>query len=282
MARLNKRQEAQALALRGHTAEALDAFVALKNQGQVIASASIAEIAAFRGDWRTVLSSAESIFASPQSVEAGNVYTDLIGLAARAAASLADWQAGEDLASMALEKVSAIPDFDVFVLAAQRLLHFVERKGQGSELGDGLYFSLGPPSEPADERRGQFEQAIGDLVGSKKKRLSASPDTLEDLYALAGTYRFGEGAVQVFDRAHGELPRIFDSVSFAAAALARAGRREEAWQAIQTRLASWWPVVLSQVAPVQLLIDEALWALLTPERCKEVLDCPRGREATKK
>jgi hypothetical protein len=282
MAKLTKRQEAQALALRGETDAALVAFLDLKKQGNAVASASLAELTAFRGDWGDVLADVEVIFASPTSVEALNVYTDMVGLAAQSIAALQKWEEGEGLASMALEKVSTIPDYGVHVIAVQRLLEFIERKGEGSFFGDRAYFAIGQPSESLEERKRRFDVAVAKAAESLKKRSRPTADDVEHLYALAVAYRYYEGAVQVFDREQGALPRIFSKVSFLASALARAGRHAEAWDAIRTQLPAWWPVTVSQVAPVELLVDEALRAIMTRERCEELLRCPRGPGAQRK
>jgi hypothetical protein len=52
--------------------------------------------------------------------------------------------------------------------------------------------------------------------------------------------------------------------------------------AIACNLIHWWPVGHAQVAPVILLIDENLFTMMTPERCRLVLSTPRGPERAKK
>ncbi len=88
MAKLTKRQEAQVLALRGETDAALAAFLDLKKQGnrrrERVARGAPPRL---RGDWYDVLTNVEAVLASPTCVDALNVYTDMVGLAARAIAS---------------------------------------------------------------------------------------------------------------------------------------------------------------------------------------------------
>ncbi len=95
---------------------------------------------------------------------------------------------------------------------------------------------------------------------------------------MARVFRYYPGAVALYDEDN-DLPDIFENVTFVASALAHCGRQKEAWQVIKSRLNCWWPVEDSQIAPVELLIDEGIKPLMSPNRCQEVLQTPRGPEA---
>lgn len=273
MAKLSKQEQAQELALRGETDAALAAFADLKKSGHHGASASLAVIAAFRAQWSDMLPHVETVFKSPGSVDTLNVYTDMVLLAARAGTSLGKWAELRELAKMALKKLSEVEDNEVHVDAVRRLGKFAARKGEGA------HFALEEPDDTLAQRKARFEGALAKLARAPKKRFKTPADRLDHLFGLASVLSYHEGALQVFDQ-EGALPNIFDNVAFAASALARAGRADEAWNAIRTRLPLWWPVEATQIAPVVLLADEALSTLMTPERCEEVLRCPRGPGAS--
>lgn len=47
---------------------------------------------------------------------------------------------------------------------------------------------------------------------------------------------------------------------------------------ISARVADWYPVSVSQIAPVVLVTDPALVSVVSAERCAEVLRTPRAGE----
>lgn len=273
MAKLTKQEEAQMLALRGDPDAALAKLTELKSQGDDGASASIAVIAGFRAQWGEVLAHAEAVFASPTCVDTLNVYTETVQLAALAAASLGQWAELQNLAKIALKKLSKVEDNDAHVDAVKRLGKFAARKGEGAP------FTLEEPDGSLSHRKTRFDTAMAKLASDSKKRFKTPSDRLDHVYGVASVLAYHDGAVQLFDRERA-LPDIFDNVAFAAAALVRAGRTDEAWNAVRTKLPLWWPVEAIQIAPVVLLADAALSKLMTAQRCEEVLRSPRGPGAT--
>lgn len=269
MAKLTNQEQAQALALRGDLDAALAALVGLKGGGNYGASASLAEIAAFHAQWSEVLSQVESVFASPSCVDTLNVYTDMVQLAARAGAALGKWAELQDLAKMALKQLSKVGDNEAHVDSVRRLAKFAARKREEPR------FTLEDSDNTLAQRKARFDGAMAKLASDSTKRFRTSAARLDHLFGLACVLGYHEGAVQVFDLER-ELPDIFDNVAFTASALVGAGRADEAWNAIRTRLPLWWPVEATQIAPVVLVADEALSTLMTPERCMEILRCPRG------
>lgn len=269
MAKLTRQEQAQALALRGDTDAAVAALQDLKRGGGDAASASLAVIAAFRYQWSDVLSHAEVIFGAPSCIDTLNVYTDMVQLTARAAASLGNWSDVQDFAKTALKKLKGIEDNEAHAEAVRRLARLAARKGEGAR------FTLEDADATLAKRQARFDAALVKLAKEPKKRFKTSADRLDHLFGLACVLDYHGGAVQVFDEERA-LPNIFDNVAFAASALARVGRTDEAWNAVHTKLPSWWPVEATQIAPVVLLADWALSEVMTPERCELVLRCPRG------
>ncbi len=265
MAKLNQKQKAQMLALRGEIDAALTEFSDLRSQGDVGASASLAEIAAYQGRWRDVVTSADIVFGSPGSVKTLNVYTDLVALVARAGTELGNWEEIRRQGKLALAQLTK-KEQDIECRAAiQNLLKFASQRGE-----EPLY----TPGTIEEQRRVEFEAAI-EKMNKTKKKFKTPADRLDHLFGLANVYEYHPGAVLLYDQEK-ELPDIFDNVAFVASALARANRLEEAWAAIHAKLHHFWPVEESQVAPVVLLVDEGLRQVMTPSRCAIVLRTPRG------
>lgn len=268
MAKLNPGEQAQRLALQGDIEAALVELEALRRKGDVGASASLAEIAAYQGRWQDVLRHAETVVASPASLDTFNVYVETLALVARASAELSAWADAQRLAKLALSKLPKKGDDETSADAARCLAAFAKNKGKGPAPG------VDEPEDSMDRRKAKFDAAVAKMTATKKKFLTPA-DRLDHLYGLASVYGFHPGAVLVYDREK-VLPDIFDNVAFAASALARGGRGDEAWQAIRAKVGEWWPVERTQIAPVILLADPALAEVMTPARCAEILRTPRG------
>jgi hypothetical protein len=271
MAKLNQKEIAQKTALEGDAVAAEAAFKALVAAGDVGANAALAEFAAYRGAWAEVLDLVEPLFAAPTTIYTQNVYQDMVSLTARAGQEMKAWPRVRNLAKLALSKLSAKTG-EARIAAIRELDDFAQRAGKGSYLPAGI---------PEAERKKRFDDAVAQMVKSKEKRFRKPAERTNHLFALARATEYYAGAVSVFDQEK-SLPFIFDNVVFAASALTRVGRGEEAWTAVTSSLNLWWPVEVTQVAPVVLLTDEFLRTVMTPERCQTVIQSPRGPGAAGK
>jgi hypothetical protein len=256
-------------ALRGEIETATDEFTALRNNGDIGACAALAEINAYKGNWPEVVKCVQSVFGSPAALRTMNVYTDMAMLAARASSELKAWTDLARLAKFAATKLTKKPADSANAATVRRLLKAAESKALSA---------LTEATAPAAKNKANFDAAI---EKAKLKKFTTSTGRLDHLYGLARVFTYHEGAVQLFD-SEKKLPNLFDNAVFTASALARVGREKEAWSAIKEALPRWWPVELTQVAPVILLTDEALGLVMIASRCKEVLSIPRGPEAAKK
>lgn len=84
MARKLTLNQARAAARRGETNLAISSLQGFADKGDAAASASLAELLAFRGRWEDVIVHAGRLAANPGTVYAGNVFDDMIGLLGRA------------------------------------------------------------------------------------------------------------------------------------------------------------------------------------------------------
>lgn len=272
MAKLSPRENAQATALRGDVESAVAMLTALQEQGDTAARASLAEIAAYRGQWEVAMQHAAAVVADPTSIETLNVYTDMLGLVALAGIHLERWAEVERIAAVALEALGRVELLEAHTGAAAGLARFAAARGQVSDgWRPGRY-----DDRPEHERRAKYDAGIAKFAKDKKR--FKTPQARHNHYvSMAKNGTLYDAAVSLHDE--GGLPELFDAVVFVAAGLARAGRTGEAWEALRSRLGTWWPVAFTQVAPVELLADDALRPLMTPERCEEVLRTPRGPQA---
>jgi hypothetical protein len=269
MARLTPREVAQKFALRGEIDSAVEALLSLKQKGDIGANASLAEIAAYRAKWKDVFECSEVVLAAPSALDTLNVYTDTVLLVARAGVELKAWAEVQRLAKFGASKLVKRDADEEKLDAVRNLLDFAKRKGKGPYVAD---------EEPEARRKEKFEAALEKLAQNKKKRFKTAADRLDHLYGLASVYGYHGGAVSVYDQEKA-WPALFQNIEFAASALARCGRKAEAWKAIESNIHQWWPVAETQIVPVALVTDEALRPLMTRERCEKVLHTRRGPEA---
>jgi hypothetical protein len=272
MAKLSPREKAQATALRGDVESAVALLTSLQEQGDTAARASLAEISAFGGQWEAAMQHAAAVVADPTSIETLNVYQDMLRLIALAGMHLERWAEVQRIAAVALEALGRVDLLEAHTGAAAGLARFGAAKGQVS---DGWRPGR-CDDRPEQERRAKYDAGIAKL--SKDKKRFKTPQARHNHYvSMAKNGTLYDAAVSLYDE--GGLPELFDAVVFVASGLARAGRPDEAWAAIRSRLGTWWPVAFTQIAPVELLADDALRPLMTPERYDEVLRTPRGPQA---
>jgi len=272
MAKLNPREIAQASALRGDIETALAGLSALQQEGDTAVNASLAEIAAFQGDWDAVLRYAPAVTVDPKSVQTLNVYADMLKLIGIAGVRTENWDEVQAAAVAALSVLGEVQMLPGYEAAAAGLGSFAATQGRASS----GWRPGGHDERPEEERIAKFESAIARL-SKNKKRFKTPQARLNHCIAIARNCAYHEAAISLYDETGS--PELFDSVVFVASALARFGRQDEAWTVIQSKLSQWWPVEDTQIVPVALLADDALRPLMTPERCKEVLQTPRGAEA---
>lgn len=249
----NAKQAAQA-ARRGALDAALPVLSRLADGGDVAASASLAEILAFQGDWVGFVPRAEALLANPSAVRAGNVFTDLARAFRRAARELGRPE-------LIAEAAARVPED----MASRRDATLLKDLVLPSEL----------VSEPTPERRAAFDQAVAQTANSK--RFEDRPqERARHVFALASNFQIESEVLRLWDEIGPGL--TFDQALTVARWHAFRGRGEQAWSVIEGALPRFWPMDTAQVAPLVLLFDPLLSPLLTPARRAQVLATPRGPE----
>ena len=250
--KLKTAKQAVAAALQGQPDAALEALLGFAQAGDVAASASAAELLGFMGRWADLVPHAAALIAKPDAVYAGNVFDDMCALLRRAAREL------------------GTPD--IIKAAAATVRKGMEARRDAVLLQDSP--ALGTKADP--ENRARYEQAVAE--SSAGKRFKGKPDDLaRHCFALAVAFNVDDAIIARYDPKN---PRFgFEQAVYTALALARRGDAQAAWAVLEPKLGSWWPVDRAQVAPVELIVHPLLLPLMTPERCRQLLETPRGAEA---
>ncbi|MGC4122700.1 MAG: hypothetical protein QM765_50640 [Myxococcales bacterium] len=246
---------AAALARFGQTDGALEALTRFADAGDLVASAALAELHAFRGEWASMVPRAEAFFADPGVVYAGNVFTDLTRLFRRAARELRTPKIIQRAAATVPERYRSMRD--------ATLLKNVVLPSESVS-----------PIKPAAVAT--FEKAVAEARTGK--RFKGKPDVLAcHEIALADVFRHEEALLERWR----SMPErfSFDQAVSVARWMAHRGKPDEAWDVLRGKISQWYPVAICQIAPVVLLVDPILAKVMTPPRCAELLATPRGPEA---
>lgn len=242
-------KQATQLARQGSPDAALEALLELAAAGEVAASASAAELLAFQGQWAAMVPHATALLARPTAVYAGNVFTDMAGLIRRAAREL--------------------NDPSIIDAAAKVIPPGMEMRRDAVLLKD----AISPSAMPGPADVASFEKAVAE--SETGKRFKGKPlELARHCFALAVAFKCEDEVLKRWKPQELQLP--FDHAVTVARIQARRGDAAKAWQTLQAQLTQWWPLDAAQVAPVILLTDPWLSPLMTPARCREVLETPRG------
>jgi hypothetical protein len=281
MAKLKPNQLARQTALRGETDAAVQQLSANLAAGDYGAAASLAQIEAFRGLWPNVLAHAYLLLRNPASVYASNVFNDTAHLVALAGVKGGEWEPIYEKLREIRTQLSNDPGIAKgagLFARLDRVIDFAQSGGRSVYLWD-------PDCDNAvdeDARAAKFDDGVARLMQTNKKQKHWTNDAQRrrHCFSLAHNRYAHKSAVRLYDEEGVADLILFSSLAFTASSLSLAGRGDEAWTVIEKGLHHWEPVDVAQVAPVELLIDEGLRPLMTPERCEWVLRTPRGPAAS--
>jgi hypothetical protein len=283
MATLKTLKKAREAALKGEIQPALDALRGFASAGDDSAAASVAELAGFQGGWDEVIAHAGRLIANPGAVYAGNIFDDMVRLLGRSGHETAQWDVIGSLAVSAKETIGKGVTQEHLRVRYVRILdelgaYAARRGGPPHELVAVFGGTGDRPRDPKKEEAA-YRDAV-DNVHVHRPNLKGKPEELaRHLFALAVTYGKEEDALRLHAQ-HGHAgPFDFDAAVHVAKVLVRRGKPDDAWQAVQAKLAAWIPVDKAQVAPAVLIVDDDLRKIMSPERCKAVLATPRGPAA---
>ncbi|MBA3463610.1 MAG: hypothetical protein H0T46_26875 [Deltaproteobacteria bacterium] len=246
---------AQSAARQGKTDAAMAALLEFANKGDAAAAASLAELYAFKGDWDQVLVHVQPLIAKPDAVYAGNVVQGMLGLVWRAADETQRWT---DATSIVRKLPKSVAGF-VTILSGS-LKPYLASKGKGKL--------------PRVKDAHFTEKKLREVYERNAANARATKDAkLLFLSARSAAPMFDDETIASFPGARKHLD--FDQTLDASRAFSRKGRLEDAWKAIAPKVSEWRAVDHAQIAPVELLYDPDLRALMTPKRCATVLATAR-------
>ncbi|GAB5545060.1 MAG: hypothetical protein SangKO_048200 [Sandaracinaceae bacterium] len=262
-------EDARRHALAGNASGAIAEFERLAATGDVSASASLSELAAFRDDWETVLAHAGRVVTDPDRVYAGNVFDDMVRLLALAGEEGLPWSAIASATKTALRANTAQVHAHLRTRREKWLRALLElASGDGQGLEEWPVWTWGsrtPAPNPA-----AFEAAVARLGVANG---GTSKAAARHVFHLAVTFGVSRAVIEQYE----SCPESMDfSCGLEVARRLAFDRPSCAWAAIQRHLPTWQPVDRAQVAPVVLLVDPRLRHLCTPERARTVLETPRG------
>jgi hypothetical protein len=281
----------------GQTEVALEALEAFALKGDDSATAPLAEVHAFLGQWGKVISNAGRLIANPAAVHVGNVFNDMVQLLGRAGHCSGEWSRVIEVAETALKSNASRNSEKKSEQVHNRyekiflnLIEYAKREGRPPHeliaifpVPDYLKRLLNPEILTQKEREARYQEAIETINTNPplKPHLKTAHAKAEHLFSLIKDV-WEEKALEIYDEYGAQFLMGWDAALYVSRAHARRGNLDAAWTAIESRLGKWWPVAIVQVAPIILLTDEHLNAFMTPERCRLVLSVPRGPEALKK
>ena len=292
-------KKAQAAARSGQTQLALESLEHFAAKGDDSAAASLAELYAFLGRWNEVITNAGRLIANPVVGYTANVFNGMIQLLGRAGHRTGDWprvievaeaasrassnrfaksiDEAKDKNSRDYQKKIAERDEKIF----QNLTAYAQRKGAPPhELLAIFGVRMWMDDMNTQERRAWYEDAVKNAETLRPDLKKNPKAKWEHFFSLAHGVAEGE-ALNLYE-AHGQtFVMRWQAAEYVAPIYVRQGNESAAWAAITSSLTHWWPLGLSQVAPLVLLTDEHLETIMTPERCALVLATPRGPEGAK-
>lgn len=275
---------AQQAARRGETAKALVMLRELAADEDQLSAVSLAELCAFQGFWDEVVANLGRVILNLGAIQNWESYPGrLLHLLARAGHETGRWQEIDDLAGAAIvaESNRGYDQYHVhvqnaFVVWFENLQAYCRRCGRPPHELTRVYDIPDPVDQLTEaERRSRYEDALGH---KNAVRLQEKPSEYANhRFAIAKNMKLDDELIRIYE----ELPSAFyfnDALDVSRAYM-KAGNADAAWEVLRERLHQSVGGLPEQVAPIILLIDEALRPLMTRERCNLVLSTPRGREA---
>lgn len=249
------------------------------------AAVSLAGIEAFRWNWVDAIHYASQVLKRVEAVYSMNVIDEMIGLVYRAGRESAAWDLLAATARDALaENDKRIVD-EYHESTRQRLSnHFKEMlnwaisSGNSNPIGN-LHWKVSMAmSRPTMESLSSEQKTA--LYCDAVAKLKPRDRDAQTLFSLARNCEQHSDAIRIYEENESQFG--FDQGVYVAKLYVQSNHIDKAWGIVEKKVSTWWPVELTQVAPVILLLDEDLQKIATKERCAWILTTPRGPEGEKK
>jgi hypothetical protein len=249
IASVPKSASAAALAARqGELKMAIPVLEQLADQGDVAASASLAEILAFQFKWAEMVPHAQALVAKPNAVRAGNVFTAMTRLLRRAATELCQPEI--------IEQSSKMVPADWTPMKNASLLK-----------------DVCPPSEYLAGGDQQAYETAAELAQTSKRFKDRPRERGIYLLSIACNLRQGSEVLKHWDEVkdYRDAGLTFEHLLSALRWKLDQGQDQDAWETLLKYLHLWNPVDAQQIAPVTLLVDQNFRKFLNLERSAKIL-----------
>jgi hypothetical protein len=273
--------QGQQAALRGETDLAIRLLKILAADGDHSSAMSLAELCAFRGLWNEVILAAGFFLQNPGAVSVNQPFSDMVLLLGMAGHETGNWKQIDKITADAIAKERK-REYDKYhecvrqhaMLMFNALRGYCRRHGRPPHLIHSVYPVLPFRQWSVSKRKAYYRNAVKRAF-ELRPDLKNKPNQLAMHYFdLARNLELDNEIIRLF-RKHGSLIN-FDQALDVARAYVRHGNLRLAWKVIWERIHQWWGMFTGQVAPIILLIDDRLRALMTPERCELILSTPRN------
>ncbi len=239
----------------GQLALALPVLEKLADGGDVEASLTLAQLAAFRRDDAGLVRRATALFEHPDTIGSINAFDDFGGLLRSALLRMHPKAEAE-------RRIAAL---------GKKLKGGLGRTLKAGSL-DGSE-ELAPPERDAQTRYDEWVEKSK----ARPEFVKRPADFLHHRFKIACNSRLEAEVLRLW--AEPTLPRRWVDAVFVARWLAHRGKADAAWKTLEPLVASWWQLYYFDVVPLELVTDRTLTQLLTPERVEKILATPRGDQA---
>lgn len=237
-------KQARRAALQGRIEEAIPPLRVYADRGDTSASASLAELLAFQGEWEECLKRAGGFIAFPHSVYAGNVFDDMICLLSRAGRETKDWISLLRLTQTAEERLEEnIADFNPPKKEAERLRYrqifqalraYAQREGEPPhELIQ--IFGTDTPTQAAQDAA--YQVAVQNISPQRPSIGSHSLALVDHHFSLVQFYHQESKGIRLCEEER--MPARFDCAVFVAKAYVRQEQAERAWHILWKHMHRW-------------------------------------------
>ncbi len=276
---------AQQAARRGETDKAITMLRTMAADGDDSSAVSLAELCAFRGLWDEVITNLGRVIQNLGAIRNFEGYPQqLLQLLGRAGHETGQWTEISEFASAAIvaEKEREYDQYhesvrSAFVAWFENLQQYCKRHGRPPHELIRIFGVADPIDQLSQaERRALYESA----AKRDSARLSKKPVELAvQLFGVARNMKLDDEMIRVFEGSPDVFTFNYGALDVSRALIKR-GDAECAWQVLRDRMHQSVGGLPEQVAPIILLVDDTLRALMTRERREFVLSTPRGWEAS--
>ena len=255
--------------------EALETFAA---RGETSATAPLATIYAYLGNWEKAIAHAGQSLAFHEGLH--NTFQEMIELLGCAGHHSGKWDRIIGVVETALRE-NTNRNYDKYHEHIRQshdkifrnLIEYAKRQGAPPHELLAIFGVINPFAEPAnisqEQREARYQEAVE--IANSIPYLKTPPQRAEHVFKLIrGVWE--DKALELYETHGANFLMGWEAAEHVARAFVRRGKPDAAWAVIASNLPKW----LGYLPPITLLTDEHLRTLMTPERRRFVLFTPKA------